>query len=720
MNLSSLLADEFRLTEYQKKALKKLKIETVKDLLWHFPSRYEEPGTLKTISDAAEGDNATFRGKVAKINFEKTWRKKMNIARATLNDGTGTVNLVWFHQPFVASILKEGEYISASGKIQKNSKGIYIANPVYDKIIKSDFGKIETESQKTLLAIYPETRGLSSRWFRFRIGKILKSLEDPEDIVPDDILNKYHLPSLKNALLYIHIPKNRKNAEAARKRFAFEEIFLIQLSRVKKRIEQRKEKSFIINNDKDALNNFVKKFGFELTKSQKNAVNHIIEDFGRGFPMARFLEGDVGSGKTAVAAAVSFLVVKNRHQVAYMAPTEVLARQLFNSFMKYFGGTNVKIGFITSSGSEKFPSKSDSKKPTKISKARLLKWLREGEIDIIIGTHSLIQDAVKFSAKEKNIYKEKKLALVIIDEQHRFGTNQRAALAGKKNESDEALVPHFLSMSATPIPRTLALTIYGDLDLAILDEMPPGRKKIITEIVPQSGRNSAYEKIRGEIKRGRQAYVVCPRIETPDKTKENLLTINMRAVKEEYEKLSKKIFPEFKIDMLHGKMKSKEKEETMKNFEKGDTDILVATSVIEVGVNVPNATIIIIEGADRFGLAQLHQLRGRVLRSTHQPYCFVFSESRSQKTPTRLKALLKARNGFELAEYDLKFRGPGELSGKKQWGITDVGMEALKNLKMVEAARLEAQNILKKDPGVKKYPLLKKKLIEEGLEIHFE
>lgn len=720
MNLNSLLVNELRLKDYQKKALKKLGLETIKDILWHFPFRYEELAEYKTIVDIVEGDKATFRGQITKINFEKTWRKKMNITRATLNDGTGTINLTWFHQPFIANILKEGDAISASGKVQKNKNGLYIANPVYttyDVVLKH--GDVVSRVGK-LLAVYPETRGLSSMWFRFTIQKIFKNLEEPEDIVPQKILNKYRLPSLKNALLYIHTPKEKRNAEAARKRFAFEEIFLIQLSRVQKRFLQEKQNSLVIHTDKNTLKKFIKKFNFELTRAQKHAIEHITKDLEKGSPMARFLEGDVGSGKTAVAAAVTFLIMENGHQTAYMAPTEVLAKQLFDSFIKYFVNTSAKIGLITSSECKKFPSKTSADSSTKISKARLLKWLKEGEIDIIIGTHSLIQDAVKFSAKDKMVYKEKKLALVIIDEQHRFGTNQRAALVNKRNESDKTIFPHLLSMSATPIPRTLALTIYGDLDLTLLDEMPPGRKKIITEIVPPIQRNSAYEKIREEIKKGRQAYVVCPRIDPDDPSKQNLLTLNMRAVKEEHEKLSKEIFPKHKTEMLHGKMKPKEKEEVMKDFEDGKIDILVATSVIEVGVNVPNATTIIIEGAERFGLAQLHQLRGRVLRSTYQPYCFVFTESKSQKTLSRLKALTTAKNGFELAEYDLQFRGPGELSGKKQWGITDVGMEALKNIKMVEAARLEAQNILEKDPDLKKHPLLKKTIQQENLDIHME
>ncbi|MCF7835739.1 MAG: ATP-dependent DNA helicase RecG [Candidatus Marinimicrobia bacterium] len=721
MQLNTPITDELtRLTDFQKKALKKLKLETVQDILWHFPSRYEELGEHKILADVSEGEKASFSGKIKNLKLEKTWKTKMNIARAILDDGTEKISLTWFHQPFVAKILKEGDFVTVSGKVQRNKNGLYLANPHYEKSYENNLTK------NKFIAIYPETRGLSSQWFRFSIQKILKKIltntSNPiEDIVPKEILKKYNLPTLKNSLQYIHTPKELKDAEAARKRFAFQEIFFLQLTRLLKREKQKKQESFDINIDKKELDKFLKKFPFEMTKAQKKALDSILKDLEKGEPMARFMEGDVGSGKTAVAATAIFLVAKNKYQTAYMCPTEVLASQIFDSFLSYFKGTNIKVGLLTSSGCKKFPSKTNPNLATQISKARFLKWVGEGEIDVIVGTHSLIQDSVKFSLKNKKVYLDKKLAFVVIDEQHRFGTNQRAALINKKNETNREIIPHFLSMSATPIPRTLALTVYGDLDITLLDEMPPGRKKIITEIVPPTSRSKAYEKIREEIEKGRQAYVICPRIEKPDENKkENLLTLNMRAVKEEHQKLSEEIFPEYRTEMLHGKMVSKEKEKIMKEFEKGKINILIATSVIEVGVNVPNATTIIIEGAERFGLAQLHQLRGRVLRSNHQPYCFVFTESKTQKTLERLKAIKTAKNGFELAEYDLQLRGAGELSGKKQWGISDVGMEAIKNIKMVEAARNETQKILEKDIELNKYPLLKNKVEQENQNIHFE
>jgi ATP-dependent DNA helicase RecG len=442
---------------------------------------------------------------------------------------------------------------------------------------------------------------------------------------------------------------------------------------------------------------------------------------GRNFPMSRLLEGDVGSGKTAVAATAAYMTVIQRPfdsvqgkpqtygnlQVAYMAPTEILATQHYESFIEYFTKENtglpINIGLITGSGCRKFPSKSKPNTWTSISRAQLLKWVANGEIPILIGTHALIQKSVKF----------KNLALVVIDEQHRFGTMQR-----KKLVSKDGLAPHLLSMTATPIPRTLALTIYGDLDLSLLDEMPLGRKPVITEIITPNKRVETYEEIKKELKNGRQLYVICPRIFEADVEKE--LALNVKSAVEEAKRLKKDIFRDYEIGVIHSKMTKDKKEEVMQDFSSGKIHILCATSVIEVGVNVPNATMIIIEGAERFGLAQLHQLRGRVIRSNHQAYCYIFAEAKSQKTIQRLKALKTAKNGFELAELDLTLRGAGELSGTKQWGITDLGMEAIKNIKMVSAARDEAKRLIEEDLELLNYPLLKKKVKEKVADFHFE
>jgi ATP-dependent DNA helicase RecG len=427
--------------------------------------------------------------------------------------------------------------------------------------------------------------------------------------------------------------------------------------------------------------------------------------------MSRLLEGDVGSGKTAVAASIIYAVTNQRpdgkdfgnFQTAYMVPTEILAKQHYENFIKFFSHLPIKIGLITGSECKIFPSKSDPSKPTKISKTQLLKWITEGVVPILIGTHALIYKSVSF----------KHLALTVIDEQHRFGTMQRQKLTIKNNT-----IPHLLSMTATPIPRTLALTIYGDLDLTVLEGMPHGRKPIITKVVLPNDRNKTYEEIRSEMKKGRQLYVICPRIDEPDPTKE--LAVMAKSVKLEAERLKKDIFKEYNVGILHSKMTPIEKEKIMADFSSKKIDILVATSVVEVGVNVPNATMIIIEGAERFGLSQLHQLRGRVIRSNHQAYCYVFTESNGQKTKDRMKAFVNAKNGFELAEADLKQRGSGDLSGKKQWGISDIGMLAIQNIKMVEASREEAKKIVETDPTLLKLPLLKEMLNKNKNKIHFE
>lgn len=711
MNLDSLIEKEFRLVEAQKKALKKLGLKTIQDLLFYFPSRYESFSERKNISDLEEGDKTTVYGRVAEVKMEKSWRKKMPLSQIIISDLTGTISAVWFHQPYVANMLSAGDKVALTGKITRDKKGgLYIANPTFEKI--SSYENLGEGS--AFLAVYPESRGLTSRWMRSAVQKILRSVSKSElfDPIPESILKKYYLPHLHSALVYMHTPQKLSDAEAARKRFAFEEIFFIQLARLKERALHDKHHSHKISVSAKELNDFISIFPFELTGAQKKSIGHIMEDFKKPAPMSRLLEGDVGSGKTAVAVTAAFAAVKNGFQVAYMAPTEILAQQHFQSFINYFSQLRLttKIGLITSSECRKFPSKVNPKESTHISRSQLLKWVQNGEIPILIGTHSLIQKSVKF----------KNLALVIIDEQHRFGTRQRSILASKKSEH----IPHLLSMTATPIPRTLALIIYSDLDLSLLDEMPPGRRQIITEIVEPKERQSAYERIREEIKSGRQTFVICPRINLPaqagEPDPEKLGALNVRAVKEEAKRLKEEVFPEFEIGVLHGKLKPKEKDEVLGRFKKNKIQILAATSVVEVGIDIPNATTIVIEGADRFGLAQLHQLRGRVMRSTYQPFCFVFADSASQKTKQRLRALAEAKNGFELAEYDLEFRGAGELYGARQWGVSDIGMEALKNIKMVEAARIESQKILKRDPQLKKHPLIEERLEKEGASVHFE
>ncbi len=721
MEPNSPIEKEFRLKNDQKKALARAGLSTIKDLLYYFPSRYNNISEVKKIADLKIGDETNIYGKIVSTKVTKAYRKKIPIAEIVIEDDTGKIKSVWFNQAYIAKMFKVGEFIKLAGKITKNTgskTGMYIANPELEKMkdLPIDIGDSlfsKKQNSDYTYAIYPERRGITTRWIYHAIQKILCSgiLDKIEDPIPEEILKRYHLPKLSTALVWIHTPKKEDDGLSAKKRFAFEEIFFIQLNRQKAKKNYKKNLSYKINIPKKDLGKFESRFPFTPTNAQKNAIKQILEDFKKSEPMSRLLEGDVGSGKTFVAVSTAYAVVSTHPkrqdfgnlQVAYMAPTEILAKQHFESFIEYFKHSPINIGLITGSGCKKFPSKSNPDEATNISRAQLLKWVENGEIPILIGTHSLIQKTVKFQD----------LAFVIIDEQHRFGTAQRSKLIRKDN-----VAPHLLSMTATPIPRTLALTIYGDLDLTLLDEMPVGRKNVLTEVTPPSKRDEVYKKVKMELNKGKQVFVICPRIDEPDQDKANALRV--KSVKAEAIRLKEKEFSEYEIDIIHSKMKPQEKEKIMEDFANGDTDILVSTSVVEVGVNIPNATVIIIEGAERFGLAQLHQLRGRVLRSEHQAYCYLFSDTKTETSMKRLKALEKAKNGFELSELDLSLRGAGQLGGQKQWGISDLGMEAIKNIKMVEAARKEATEILDKDFKLSKYPLLKEKLSEQKTDIHFE
>ena len=711
-----------RINDFQKKALKKMGLGSALDLLYHFPVRYGDVAESITIASLSEGIEATIFGRISKIKTKKAFRSKVPMAEATIEDDTGSIKAIWFNQAYIAKMYPENALVRIEGKVSARKEELCFSNPHIESVSKipvgigdSLFG--EGNDSHSLYPVYRESRGLTSNWIYHTLQRVFShtDFEKISDPIPEEILLKYSLPTLKTALVWIHAPQKREHAEAARKRFAFEEIFFIQLKRQQEKKTIYDAKPYIVDVPQKTIDTFISRFPFKMTEGQEKAIQDILKDFSSGHPMSRLLEGDVGSGKTAVAATSTYAITKTfprgqnfgNLQTAYMVPTEILAKQHFESFISYFSHLPINIALITSSGCRKFPSKVSWNRETgngstEISRNQLLKWLANGEIPILIGTHALIQKSVIF----------KHLAYVIIDEQHRFGTAQRQKLARKDDH-----LPHLLSMTATPIPRTLALTLYGDLDLTVLDQMPHGRKPVITEIILPKDREKAYERIRTELKAGRQAYVICPRIDLPDPAKEN--AVNAKSAKEEAKYLKKEIFKEYEIDVMHSKMLPRDKEKVMGRFVKAEINILVSTSVVEVGVNVPNATVMLIEGGERFGLAQLHQLRGRVIRSNDQAYCFVCAESTSEKTMERLRALKTAKNGFELAEYDLKFRGAGALSGEKQWGISDIGMDAIQNIKLVEAARTEAARIIEEDINLNSYPELRKKM--ESFKMgHFE
>lgn len=686
-------------------ALKRLGITTVRDLLLHFPARYEEFPSKRPIADVAMGETVTVAGTIQKISGFRTPRKGMHLTEAAVSDSTGTIKAVWFNQKYLEQNLKKGSAVRLSGKAVRGTRGLTLQNPSHEKI---SAGGAYEPSAGGLTAIYPETYGITSRWLRFLIRTHINLAAKMAEPLPQETLARHGLPALSDALRAIHAPAAREDARRAEKRFIFEETLLLQLRSLRARARLKARRAREIPFDVSLIKDFVASLPFRLTDAQRRAIYEIGQDMAKIQPMNRLLEGDVGSGKTVVAAAAALLVVRAGGRVACMAPTEILARQHHATFAKILMPFQISIGLLTGAKKE------------------------YGALtDVIIGTHALLHQKTHPADFD----------LVIVDEQHRFGVNQRAALArnhesGIRNydgngdpviHNSKFLIPHFLSMTATPIPRTLALAVYGDLDLSLLDEMPQDRKTIITRIVAPARRTEAYRFIREEVSRGRQAFVICPRIETTNQesgirhqeSQQKLLLADVKTVTEEYKKLSETVFPFLRIAMLHGKMKAKEKDATMHRFRVRETDILVATSVVEVGVDIPNATIMMIEDAERFGLAQLHQFRGRVGRGSDQSYCFLFP-AEDGIASRRLRAVAEAKNGFELAEKDLAIRGPGDIFGTRQWGESGMALRGITNPALVRDVRQEAVELIKKSPDLSAYPALLDRLATLERTLHLE
>ncbi len=712
MSLSTPIEKIARVGPFYQKKLKKLGIKTIGDLLYHFPHRYEDFSNLVPISQVKLGEKVCLQGQILEIENTRIWPRRMALTKAILKDNTGTIKIIWFNQPYLINVLKEGDTVCLAGKIligkatKKSPAELYLASPIYEKISPLQ----ELTHVGRLVPIYPETQRLSSRWLRYILKPLLIQIKNQiQDYLPEEIIKKENFLPLKEALWQIHFPKTIELAKKSRGRFAFQEIFKIALFALRERIKLNKSKTIEVPLNLDIVKRFVASLPFKLTDGQKKSIWQILKDLEKNRPMNRLLQGDVGSGKTVVATVAALNTVKAGYQVAFMAPTEILAKQHFQEVSRLLSKFNVNIALLTGK-EDKFSSKKIKNDFVEISRKKLLEKTADGELDILIGTHALIQDKVKFG----------KLALVILDEQHRFGVEQRARLCRNSREQTKLTIPHLLSMTATPIPRTLALTIYGDLDISLMPELPKGRKKIITKVIPPSDRKKAYNFIRKEVKKRRRVFVICPRIEPENKKSGTLFLTETKTVKEEYQKLSEEIFPDLTIAMLHGKIRPKEKDKIMRDFKNGKSDILVSTSVVEVGIDVPEATVMMVEGAERFGLAQLHQFRGRVGRSKYQSYCFLFTESPSKKTKQRLKAILTAKDGFALARKDLEIRGPGDLSGIRQSGLPDLIMASLKDIFLVEKARNTAKDILEKDPELKQYPLLKKEVGEFRQKIHLE
>ncbi|OGZ26871.1 MAG: ATP-dependent DNA helicase RecG [Candidatus Nealsonbacteria bacterium RIFOXYB1_FULL_40_15] len=681
------------------KKFKRLKIKTVRDLLFHFPYKYDDFSNIIAIEKLKINEICTISGKVLGIETSRSWKKNIYITEALVEDKTSAVKAVWFNQLHIQKIIKKGDLVFLSGKAVAGKNGVYLSNPSFEKF------KSEPIHTGRLIPSYSKTEGLSSKWIRRILAPLLKDLHGriPETL-PQEIIQSQNLLPVEQALWQIHFPSSKEKASEAKKRFSFEEIFFIQLFVLRERNLLSKEKSASVPVNLGVIKRLADSLPFKLTDAQRKSAWRILNDTEKERPMNRLLEGDVGSGKTIVAAMACLNTAKAGYQSALMAPTEILAKQHFQEISKTLQDFRVNIGLLTGK-QDQFRSKKLKNQVIEISRKKLLEKTLSGEMDILIGTHALIQDKVKFG----------KLALVVLDEQHRFGVAQRSKLVSSGAKKEKPLIPHLLSMTATPIPRTLALTIYGDLDLSIIDELPKGRKKILTKIINPLEREKTYDFVAEEIKKGRQAFIICPRIEKKEDGIKNTWS-ETKTVKEESEKLKKEIFPDLKIGTLHGKMPPKEKEKVMNDFRNKKTDILVSTSVVEVGIDVPNATVMLIEGAERFGLAQLHQFRGRVGRGEYQSYCLLFSD----KPKERLLALVKSEDGFSLAEKDLRLRGPGDFAGTKQWGIPDLLMDALKDMGLVEKTRETAKEFLQKNPHLKNYLEIQKRLSEFRERIHLE
>ncbi len=657
--------------EYNAKKLEKLGVRTIRDMLYHFPARYDDYSALKTIGQLFYGEQVTIVGRVARIFKTKT-KSSLMMVKATVEDASGSIDCTWFtSERFVDTLMKQlapGREIVLSGKVSEYLGKLTFQNPTHEPAER------EWLTGGSVVPVYPLTEGLQPLLLRRVMKRVSEywSQRAPE-FLPASVIERMRLPPISDALRDIHFPPNLVALERARRRLAFDELFVLQMAVLKQRAVWRGEVAPELRTDAATLDRCIAALPYTLTGAQRRAVRAIIGDIRKPTAMHRLLQGDVGSGKTVVAALAMAMTVSAGAQAALMAPTEILAEQHFKGLSRLFEAMNaqgalpkpVQIALLTG-----------SVKPA--AKRRINAALAAGEIHVVIGTHALIQEGVEFD----------NLGFVVVDEQHRFGVNQRTALRQKG-----ALAPHTLVMTATPIPRTLALTLYGDLDNTVLDEMPPGRQPIDTHWYAPAERERAYAAVRAQIAQGRQAFVICPLVEETDK-------IEAKAAVEEYERLKRDVFQQYSLGLLHGKMKAAEKEAAMQAFAANQTQILVSTSVVEVGIDVPNATVMMVEGANRFGLSQLHQFRGRVGRGQHKSYCLLISDASSAAVDQRLQAIVNTQDGFKLAEVDLEMRGPGEFFGTRQSGDPELRLVGIKDRDLLTAAREEAERVIQLDPDL--------------------
>lgn len=634
--------------------LNKLNIVSLRDMLRHFPRRYDDYSEMLSINRIKVGDQISVLGVVHSVYAKSIRGGKSKMIEVVLSDGTGTLRATWFNQPWIEKNIKKDMKIVISGKIDQYLGKMVMTNP--------DWEKIEDKNLHTsrIVPIYPLTADITQKWLRNQMDKVVNywsvRVKDP---IPNQVIENSKLMELPDALLHIHFPDTQKLLNEAKDRLSFDDVFYLQLGILQQKKNWDAREGKVIDVDADWLSKKYEALPYQLTGAQIKSIEDIKKDFGAGKPMNRLIQGDVGSGKTVVSVIASEMILNQGGQVVILAPTGILAEQHYKSFQQFLPDANIKLLVGATPDSEKKQIKGD---------------LSSGKISLVVGTHALLEDDVKFD----------NLELIVIDEQHRFGVSQRATLRSKGDN------PHLLVMTATPIPRSLALTLFGDLDFSIIDEMPPGRKTVDTQIYYPTERERVYHLIRKQIGLGQQVFMVYPRIEEDENTD------GISAV-EDYKMLQENIFPKHRVGLLHGKLLEAEKEQIMNTFRDGEIDILVSTSVIEVGVDVPNATVMVIVGANRFGLAQLHQFRGRVGRGEEKAYCMLLPDTPEQVENERLKVMLSTSDGFELAEHDLKQRGPGQFLGTNQSGFSGFPFAALTNLKTIEMARNEAQIIIDKD-----------------------
>jgi ATP-dependent DNA helicase RecG len=659
----------------------KMGVRTVRDLLYFFPHRHLDYSQLKFISQLAAGEEQTIVANVWQANETRPGGRRST--EAIVGDETGNIRVVWFNQPYLAKTLKTNSRIMLSGRVSLFKGHHVFLSPEWELMEGPDFTGVHTAR---LVPVYPLTQGLRPR----QVRKLMKETVDrfagqvPE-FLPPELRRRLNLLELPEAIGQAHYPEDAATKDKARVRLAFDELFLLQLGVMsKKRDWQESRPGNPLDTRPAVLADFLKSLPFDLTAAQEKVIAEIMADLRRSQPMSRLLQGEVGSGKTVVATAALLVAAANGFQGAFMAPTEILAEQHFATIC----GLLAKLGKEDGEGYLKSYS-GILPRPLNIAlligdirqsgKKQLRQQVQAGDIDIAIGTHALVQKGVEFS----------KLGLAVVDEQHRFGVEQRSALREK------GFSPHVLVMTATPIPRTLALTLYGDLDLSVIDELPPGRQTVKTKWLRPEQRDSAYAFVRKQVGEGRQAFILCPLIEESE-------AIAAQAAVVEYERLSRDVFPDLKLGLLHGRLSSKDKDAAMESFRAGELDILVSTPVIEVGIDIPNATVMLIESADRFGLSQLHQFRGRVGRGKEQSYCMLLAENPSEVARQRLDIIEGTQDGFKLAEEDLKLRGPGEFFGTRQSGLPDLRMARISDVALLELARSEAVELFREDPRFEK------------------